>query len=79
MKDYLFVLLLFCFNIGYTQSEEAFTLVLLPDTQTYTEKYPEIFEVQTEWIAEQADQFTFVLHQGDVTQTINHENDTGGS
>lgn len=42
-------------------------LVLLPDTQTYTSNYPEIFKSQTSWIAENAKNIAFVLHQGDIT------------
>lgn len=42
-------------------------LVLLPDTQTYTSNYPEIFKSQTSWIAENAKNIAFVLHQGDKT------------
>lgn len=52
---------------------EPFQLVLLPDTQIYSEKFPEIFKVQTEWIAENADSFAFVLHQGDITNRNNDE------
>ncbi|MEJ7691864.1 metallophosphoesterase [Daejeonella sp.] len=48
-------------------SPKPFRLVLLPDTQTYTRLYPEIFESQTKWIASQADSIDFVLQQGDIT------------
>ncbi len=47
--------------------DETITLVLLPDTQMYSESYPEIFRSQTEWIVQNADSITFVLHQGDIT------------
>ena len=63
----LICLSLFACNKG----GRAFTMVLLPDTQTYAEKHPEIFEAQTEWIAEHADEFAFVLQQGDLTQNNN--------
>lgn len=49
------------------RKDETVTLVLLPDTQMYSERYPEIFRAQTEWIAGTADSITFVLHQGDIT------------
>lgn len=45
----------------------SFRIVLLPDTQHYSESYPEIFYAQTKWIAENADSIAFVLHQGDIT------------
>src|SRR5690606_16934309 len=46
---------------------KPFTLVLLPDTQVYSQSYPEIYYAQTKWIADSADKFSFVLHQGDIT------------
>lgn len=45
----------------------SFNLILLPDTQTYTSAFPEIFGSQTTWIAEHAKDIAFVLHQGDIT------------
>jgi len=47
--------------------EDSFRIVLLPDTQSYSESYPEIFYAQTKWIAENSDSIAFVLHQGDIT------------
>ena len=46
------------------------TIVVLPDTQVYSDKYPEVFEHQTRWIAEQRDSLgiRFVLHVGDITE-----------
>ena len=52
-----------------------FTIVVLPDTQNYTAGRqggtPEIFKAQTEWIAENRDQFNivYVAHVGDC---VNH-------
>lgn len=46
---------------------KAFKLVLLPDTQTYCSAFPDIFYAQTEWIAANKDNISFVLHQGDIT------------
>lgn len=48
-------------------SGKEFTLALLPDTQNYSAKYPEIFKSQTKWIAGQGKKITFVLQQGDIT------------
>ena len=47
----------------------TFTIAVLPDTQYYAEKYPDIFRSQTEWIADQLQDrnIRFVLHLGDVT------------
>lgn len=50
-------------------SQEWFSFVVLPDTQIYTRKHPELFEEQTAWIAAQRERLrvAFVLHEGDIT------------
>lgn len=53
--------------------KQPFNLVLLPDTQTYSARYPEIFRAQTEWIVKKADSIAFVLHQGDITDNNTDE------
>jgi hypothetical protein len=47
-----------------------FTIVLVPDTQYYTESYPETFHAQTEWIQANAakEKIAFVIHLGDITE-----------
>lgn len=47
----------------------AFTIAVLPDTQNYSEKYPENFAAQTNWIVEnrQDRNIAAVLHLGDIT------------
>ncbi|MCB9846609.1 MAG: DNRLRE domain-containing protein [Phycisphaeraceae bacterium] len=49
---------------------QRFTVIGLPDTQRYSESYPEIFESQTAWIADrwQARGIRFVSHYGDLVQ-----------
>ncbi len=42
-------------------------LILLPDTQTYSQDYPEIFQSQTNWIVSNSGEIDFVIHQGDIT------------
>ena len=51
-------------------ADPAFTVVLVPDTQNYSEKYPETYSVQTQWIKDRAalDDFRFVIHLGDLVQ-----------
>ena len=48
--------------------EEKFTIVILPDTQYYSENYPQIFENQTKWIIENKESMNivFVTHLGDL-------------
>ncbi len=48
-----------------------FTLAVLPDTQVYSQRYPETFTAQTRWIKENRDKHNikFVAHLGDVVNT----------
>lgn len=47
----------------------AFTIAVLPDTQNYSQSYPETFAAQTQWIVEQRERrnIACVLHLGDIT------------
>lgn len=47
---------------------ENFTLVVLPDTQLYSESYPSVYDNQTQWIVNNAGSMktVFVTHEGDV-------------
>lgn len=49
--------------------KDAFTIVVLPDTQNYSEKFPSQFLAQTRWIVENKRDrnIACVLHLGDVT------------
>ncbi len=46
----------------------SWTLVVLPDTQFYSESYPQLFADQTRWIAANKDRYDirYVLHVGDL-------------
>ncbi|NTS41742.1 metallophosphoesterase [Flavisolibacter sp. BT320] len=46
--------------------------VLLPDTQTYAEKYPEVLDSQIAYILRNEKAIDLVLQQGDLTQNNNH-------
>jgi len=54
--------------------EEGFTVVVLPDTQFYSEKYPDIFMAQTKWIAENKKKMNIkmVIHLGDIVENWNN-------
>lgn len=56
-------------------SDENFTVVLLPDTQFYNEKYPDTSIAQTMWIRErfQPDNIKFVIGLGDIVQNAHVE------
>jgi hypothetical protein len=47
----------------------SWSLVLLPDTQHYSQRYPGLFTLQTHWIAKNKDKYDirYVLGLGDVT------------
>ncbi len=46
------------------------TLVVMPDTERYSDDYPYLFEAQTDWIREncQRRRIIYALHLGDITQ-----------
>ncbi len=47
---------------------EEFTIIVMPDTQHYSETYPAIFMTQTQWIVDnkEARNIVFVTHEGDI-------------
>jgi hypothetical protein len=51
--------------------EGGFTIMVLPDTQFYSQKFPDIFHKQTQWIADNIQRYhvPFVLQLGDITET----------
>lgn len=67
----------YCFSlvmvacIGCNRHMHHARIVLLPDTQTYAEKYPEILDSQLNWIMREGSKIDFVLQQGDLTQNNN--------
>lgn len=65
------ILVLILFSSCKTSS--SLTLVLLPDTQHYSQDHPDIFKSQTNWIVDNAKEITFVLHQGDITNKNTEE------
>ena len=57
------------------QTDTYFTLVALPDTQHYSEEYPDIFESQTTWIKEHTKDWNivFTIHLGDLVNVYDNE------
>jgi len=55
---------------GTPADSAPFTLVMLPDTQNYSEKFPETFHAQTRWVRQNArkENVVFVTHVGDIVQ-----------
>jgi len=54
--------------------KQTFSIVALPDTQYYSQSYPEVFNAQTQWIADNAAalNIVFVTHEGDIVQTYSN-------
>lgn len=52
------------------EGEQGFTIAILPDTQGYSQLYPEIWESQTRWLADNADTLNLemVIHLGDLVE-----------
>ncbi|MYL19657.1 hypothetical protein GLW04_07125 [Halobacillus litoralis] len=75
MNESLLILFL-SLAVAYTVSSEAtdlegdgrFKLVLLPDTQLYSDEFPDRFHAQTQWLADnfQREDIRFAAHLGDV-------------
>jgi hypothetical protein len=57
--------------LATTAAAQTATIIGLPDTQNYSEFYPQIFNAQTQWIAQNAQALgiRYVSHYGDV---VNH-------
>jgi LPXTG-motif cell wall-anchored protein len=51
------------------RDNEPFTIVLLPDSQIYSQNYPHVYTNQTEWIINNSarENIEYVLHEGDIT------------
>ncbi|HTN75828.1 MAG TPA: metallophosphoesterase [Pirellulaceae bacterium] len=51
------------------RAKDSFTVIVLPDTQNYSEKFPAQYHAQTEWIVDQQQErnIACVLHLGDIT------------
>ena len=51
-------------------AQDSFTVVGLPDTQKYSESFPDVFMAQTAWVVDQrfARDIRYVSHYGDVVE-----------
>jgi hypothetical protein len=54
-----------------------FTIVVMPDTQFYSQSFPAIFTAQTQWIVDNKDvrNIVFVTHEGDIVQNAGVESE----
>jgi len=63
----VFVLALFASTSIVAQNIIRF--IVFPDTQNNAGLFPEVFNAQFDWVAENSAQFNFVLHVGDVVES----------
>lgn len=54
-----------------TSLNDFYTIVVIPDTQKYTQSYPQTFSAQTQWIVDNQDSenIVFVVHTGDIVNS----------
>ncbi|MBP8114064.1 MAG: metallophosphoesterase [Chitinophagaceae bacterium] len=71
MKNFSWIITGLFFLSSCSNKMHQARIVLLPDTQTYAEKYPEVLDSQINWILKNAKYINFVLQQGDLTQNNN--------
>jgi hypothetical protein len=57
------------------EDQRPFSIVMLPDTQNYSQKHPDLFFAQTNWIKQNRDSenIVFVTHMGDLVNDHNRE------
>ena len=73
-----FVLAILLFSIvpvAHAIEYGGFSIIVLPDTQKYSENFPGVFTSQTEWIVENVEELNivFVSHEGDIVQSWSKE------
>ena len=63
------------FALGCATSPEPFRIIVWPDSQNATEKWPELIKPMSEWIVANRDKenIKYVLHVGDMVQTGDNE------
>jgi len=65
---------LLCIASSPAEERTDFSVVVLPDTQFYSQTYPDTYVTQTQWIKDrvEADNIKFVIHLGDIVQNYNN-------
>jgi hypothetical protein len=65
----IFLILNGMINFSFSDNDDYFSLIILPDTQYYTSKFPDFIYHQMEWIVENKDllNIQYVVHMGDIT------------
>lgn len=68
MKPYITILAAALILASCSSNKDIATFVILPDTQTYLEQCPEVFDSQIDWIIDNKKSIDAVLQVGDLTQ-----------
>jgi hypothetical protein len=67
------VILIFTFlaliNLSFSDSDDYFSIIILPDTQYYTSRFHEMIYQQMDWIVQNKNilNIQYVVHMGDIT------------
>lgn len=72
LHAFIFALLVMVI-IGCNRKMHHARIILLPDTQYYAEKYPEVLDSQINWIVRNSKDIHLVIQQGDLTQNNNEK------
>lgn len=70
---FTFLLAIVIFNISCSSKLHQANFIILPDTQYYAEKYPQVLDSQISYILKNAENIDLVIHEGDLTQNNNEE------
>ena len=56
-------------NLSFSDKNDFFSIIILPDTQYYTSMFPEFIYKQMDWIVKNKDlhNIQYVVHMGDIT------------
>jgi hypothetical protein len=64
-----FILFLTLTNLSFSDKEDYFSIIILPDTQYYTSRFTDIMYQQMDWIVKNKNHLNiqYVVHMGDIT------------
>jgi Calcineurin-like phosphoesterase len=56
-------------NLSFSDKDDYFSIIILPDTQYYTSRFPDFMYQQMDWIVKNKDllNIQYVVHMGDIT------------
>jgi Calcineurin-like phosphoesterase len=65
----ILILYLSLISLSFLKGDDFFSIIILPDTQHYSSRFPEMFYKQMDWIVENKNPLNiqYVVHMGDIT------------